>query len=229
MGNGHRWLELTSTKDNGKSTENTAARLRSEATSQGRGAMPARFKSLPSLSLTGRRCENAARSGDRPQLPGNRVRLMPPPVESPASRPVVGHNVRVLTKTVTDFAPFARYDRQPRIPAAGSNACGRISAGDGSVTPLGLDAPALHNVLDNALHHYRDRIQTLMHALEREGAVRRFSSHVPRILEELVTTVEVDATARDLPERTRADVAARTPRARPPSESTSARAWPVPA
>jgi hypothetical protein len=97
---------------------------------------------------------------------------------------------------VTDFAPFARYDRQPRIPAAGSNAHGRISAGDGIVTPLGLDVPALHN----ALHHYRDRIHTLMHALEREGAVTRFSSDVPRILEELVTTVEVDATARDLPE-----------------------------
>lgn len=64
------------------------------------------------------------------------------------------------------------------------------------MTPLGLDAPALYN----ALHHYRDSIHTLMEALERETGVTRYASDVPRILEQFVTTVEVDAAVRDLPE-----------------------------
>ncbi len=64
------------------------------------------------------------------------------------------------------------------------------------MTPLGLDAPALYN----ALHHYRDSIHTLADALQREDGVTRFASDVPRILEQLATTVEVDAAVRDLPE-----------------------------
>ena len=64
------------------------------------------------------------------------------------------------------------------------------------MTPLRLDAHSLRD----ALQHYRRRLHTLMDAIEREPAITRFASDVPSLLEELVTTVEVDAAVRDLPE-----------------------------
>ena len=64
------------------------------------------------------------------------------------------------------------------------------------MTPLGLDAHALYD----ALHHYRESLHTLINAIERDDAAHRFASDLPRILEQLVTTVEVDSAVRDLPE-----------------------------
>jgi hypothetical protein len=86
--------------------------------------------------------------------------------------------------------------RQLRTSASGHATYGGNSAGDATLTPLGLDAPSLHD----ALHHYRSRLRMLMDAIEREPAVTRFASVAPSLLEELVTTVEVDTAVRELPE-----------------------------
>jgi len=64
------------------------------------------------------------------------------------------------------------------------------------MTPLGLDASAMVD----ALEQYRYRCRTLAVAFTTERSDARFAPDVLSRLDDLVTMIEVDAAARDLPE-----------------------------
>ena len=64
------------------------------------------------------------------------------------------------------------------------------------MTPLGLDQAALYG----ALQDYRRRLRALVGALGRDRSAARADVETLTLLDELMTTVEVDTAVRELPE-----------------------------